>query len=182
MIEEAASIITQENVELATNFIVKTACEKAASEMEKRLETEFQRRATARREGQTFTDETAEKVKFCFWIMYLYFSQIQAQLPPKIANAPGPTKKELLDIYAQFSSRICGFKSTISEEAVTDQARPIQLNENDQARVTEHLTSQLNMIIKEVDTTMNAQPNVGNKVRTSCYGSLHCLRHTLLSE
>lgn len=62
MIEEAAQVITQENVELATNFIVKTACEKAASEMEKRLEPEFQKRIVSRQTGKAYSDESAQAV------------------------------------------------------------------------------------------------------------------------
>ena len=38
MVEEAAFAVTEANLEVATNFIVKSACEKAVSEVEKRLE------------------------------------------------------------------------------------------------------------------------------------------------
>ena len=41
MIEEATQTIAADNVELTTNFIVKTACEKATLEMEKRLEADY---------------------------------------------------------------------------------------------------------------------------------------------
>lgn len=40
MIEEAAFAVTEANLEVATNFIVKSACEKAVSEIEKRLEVD----------------------------------------------------------------------------------------------------------------------------------------------
>ena len=38
MIEDAAIAVTEANIILATNYIVKTACEKAVFEIEKRLE------------------------------------------------------------------------------------------------------------------------------------------------
>jgi hypothetical protein len=58
-IEEASIQLTQDNVELATNFIVKTACEKAAPEIDKRFDAEIQIRAQARRENRKFTDAVA---------------------------------------------------------------------------------------------------------------------------
>ncbi len=58
-IEEASMQLTQDNVELATNFIVKTACEKAAPEIDTRLDAEIQMRAQARRENRTYTDAAA---------------------------------------------------------------------------------------------------------------------------
>ncbi|KAK6050471.1 hypothetical protein COOONC_12025, partial [Cooperia oncophora] len=76
MIDEAARAITQDNIELTTNFIVKTACEKAAAELEKRLDAESARRIAARREGTEWHDPTMEK--------------IQAELPARIAIQVGP--------------------------------------------------------------------------------------------
>uniref|UniRef100_A0A1I7X8P1 CCR4-NOT transcription complex subunit 1 n=1 Tax=Heterorhabditis bacteriophora TaxID=37862 RepID=A0A1I7X8P1_HETBA len=153
MIEEAAKTITHDNVELTTNFIVKTACEKvggimAASEMEKRLEPEYARRIASRRDNTDgWHDALSEK--------------IQGELPAKIAILPGPTRKEHLAIYEQFSSRICGFKPTVADEIITEGGRPMQLPES--AKEVEQLTAQLNHIIKEVDHTMQLQPNVNNK-------------------
>ncbi|KAK5971782.1 CCR4-NOT transcription complex subunit [Trichostrongylus colubriformis] len=151
MIDEAARAITQDNIELTTNFIVKTACEKAAAELEKRLDAESARRVAARREGTEWHDATMEK--------------IQAELPPRIAIQVGPTRKEHLAIYEQFSGRICGFKPTISEDTsasvMETVSRAMTLPET--AKEVEQLTQQLNSIIKEVDITMQAQPNPSNK-------------------
>lgn len=69
MIEEAAQVITADSIELATNFIVKTACEKAASEMEKRLEPEFQKRILARQAGKPYCDEAAQAVRFVYFYL-----------------------------------------------------------------------------------------------------------------
>ena len=56
MIEQAASMIAQENVELACAFIQKSAVEKAIPEMDKRLATEFELRKHARNEGRRYCD------------------------------------------------------------------------------------------------------------------------------
>ena len=164
MIEEAAQVITQENVELATNFIVKTACEKAASEMEKRLEPEFQKRILARQASKTYVDETAQAVCFfCFYSIILF--QIQNILPEQIAFQPGETPKELLDIYMQFSSRICGFKPSANDDMSPEAGPSLVVTEERERAVS----GQLQMIIKEVDNTMTAQPNIGNKVLSHYY-------------
>ncbi|EYC32927.1 hypothetical protein Y032_0002g514 [Ancylostoma ceylanicum] len=151
MIEEAARVITQDNIELTTNFIVKTACEKAAAELEKRLDGEAARRAAVRREGAEWHDATMEK--------------IQAELPSRIAVQVGPTRKEHIAIYEQFSSRICGFKPTISDEASATMMETVNraMTLPETAKEVEQLTQQLNSIIKEVDITMQAQPNPTNK-------------------
>uniref|UniRef100_A0A158PCA6 DUF3453 domain-containing protein n=1 Tax=Angiostrongylus cantonensis TaxID=6313 RepID=A0A158PCA6_ANGCA len=152
MIDEAARAITQDNIELTTNFIVKTACEKAAAELEKRLDTESARRVAVRREGSEWHDVTMKK--------------IQAELPPRIAIQVGATKKENLAIYEQFSSRICGFKPTISDETTASMMETVNraMAMPDSVKEVEQLTQQLNSIIKEVDITMQAQPNPSNKV------------------
>lgn len=62
--------------------------------------------------------------------------------------------------------RICGFKPTVSEDSTTsvmeNVSRAMTLPET--AKEVEQLTQQLNSIIKEVDITMQAQPNPTNKV------------------
>ncbi|PIO68523.1 hypothetical protein TELCIR_09689 [Teladorsagia circumcincta] len=133
------------------NNLKKAAFHMAAAELEKRLEAECARRVAARREGTEWHDTTMEK--------------IQAELPARIAIQVGPTRKEHLAIYEQFSGRICGFKPTISEDTSTSVmetvSRAMTLPET--AKEVEQLTQQLNSIIKEVDVTMQAQPNLSNK-------------------
>uniref|UniRef100_A0A1I7U3B8 CNOT1_HEAT domain-containing protein n=1 Tax=Caenorhabditis tropicalis TaxID=1561998 RepID=A0A1I7U3B8_9PELO len=156
MIEEASSTITQDNVELSTNFIVKTACEKATQEIEKRLEADYQKRIVAKAEGGSYRDETA--------------AVIHAQLPRAIATQPGPTDKTLMSIYDQFSSRICGFKATAGDDAIS--------NEHGSGSITpvptlskemEIVCQQLQIIIKEVDQTTQAQPHINNSAfQTVC--------------
>lgn len=54
MVEEAAFAVTEANLEVATNFIVKSACEKAVSELEKRMDVEFSTRRAMRKENRAF--------------------------------------------------------------------------------------------------------------------------------
>jgi CCR4-NOT transcription complex subunit 1 len=52
MIEQAASIIANDNMELACAFVQKTAVEKAIPEIDKRLMSEYDLRKIARQEGR----------------------------------------------------------------------------------------------------------------------------------
>lgn len=52
MIEQAASVIANENMELACAFVQKTAVEKAIPEIDKRLMSEYELRKIARNEGR----------------------------------------------------------------------------------------------------------------------------------
>ncbi|EGT51973.1 hypothetical protein CAEBREN_01277 [Caenorhabditis brenneri] len=147
MIEEASSTITQDNVELSTNFIVKTACEKATQEIEKRLEADYQKRIAAKAEGGSYRDEQA--------------AAIQAQLPKSIATPAGPTDKSLMSIYDQFSSRICGFKANAGDDISSE--TPTLSKE------MEIVCQQLQIIIKEVDQTTQHQPHINNSAfQTVC--------------
>lgn len=156
MIEDAAATITQDNVELSTNFIVKTACEKATQDIEKRLEADYQKRIAAKAEMSFYRDEIA--------------AAIHAQLPKAIATVPGPTDKALMGIYDQFSSRICGFKANSGEDPVSAEPgsgaiTPVQT----QSKEMELVCQQLQVIIKEVDQTTQAQPHLSNSAfQTVC--------------
>lgn len=56
LVEQAASLTAQDNVEPACAFIQKTAVEKSISEIDKRLATEFDLRKHARNEGRRYYD------------------------------------------------------------------------------------------------------------------------------
>lgn len=115
----------EDNVELATNFIVKTACEKATPEMDKRLESEFNTRKQYRLEGRQYADPVA-----------LAHAQ---QMPDKIRLHAGSVTNQQMVVYDEFSryskfsglhvktkithlifSRICGFKPTTAEDMIVD--------------------------------------------------------------
>ncbi|VIO90991.1 CCR4-Not complex component, Not1 family protein [Brugia malayi] len=106
LIDEAATTIAEDNVELATNFIVKTACEKATPEMDKRLESEFATRKQYRLEGRQYADPVA-------------LARAQ-QMPEKIRLRVGSMTNQQMVVYDEFSSRICGFKPTTAEDMIVD--------------------------------------------------------------
>lgn len=56
MIETAAHAVASENIDLAVNFIQKTAVEKAKLELDKQLAPEYESRKRARAEGRRFCD------------------------------------------------------------------------------------------------------------------------------
>ncbi|VDN52522.1 unnamed protein product [Dracunculus medinensis] len=104
LIDEAAMKLTEDNIELATSFCTKTACEKAIPELDKRLESEYIARKQARRDGKQYVDPVA-----------LAHAQ---QLPEKLR--PGPMTAQQMAIYDEFSGRICGFKPTTAEDMIID--------------------------------------------------------------
>ncbi|CAG9539608.1 unnamed protein product [Cercopithifilaria johnstoni] len=106
LIDEAATTIAEDNVELATNFIVKTACEKATPEMDKRLESEFTTRKQYRLENRQYADPVA-------------LARAQ-QMPDKIRLRAGSVTNQQMVVYDEFSSRICGFKPTTAEDMIVD--------------------------------------------------------------
>lgn len=91
MIEDAAIAVTEANIILATNFIVKTACEKAVYEIEKRLEPEFSIRRLAQKEGRSFQGDK-DLVAVC------------EKIPEKIRFQHGATSEDQMKIYDDFSS------------------------------------------------------------------------------
>ena len=59
LVEQAASLTAQDNVEPACAFIQKTAVEKSTHEIDKRLAAEFDLRKHARNEGRRYYDPLA---------------------------------------------------------------------------------------------------------------------------
>lgn len=108
MIEQAAHVITADNVELATNFIVKTACEKATPKLDEKLSSEFAAREAARTAGREWTNEAA--------------AAEQASLPEKLrrAGATTTTTAQQMAVYEEFAARICGFKPSSADEHLSD--------------------------------------------------------------
>lgn len=151
MIDDAAAAITEDNVELATNFIVKTACEKATPEMDKRMESEFVLRRQARIEGRQYSDPVA-----------LARSQ---QMPEKIRLRPGAVTGQQMAIYDEFSSKICGFKPTTAEDMIADYGvmksstptsmQPIMHQPGSVEKELEQFTSSLQILVREIDVLLN---------------------------
>uniref|UniRef100_A0A914CS85 CCR4-NOT transcription complex subunit 1 n=1 Tax=Acrobeloides nanus TaxID=290746 RepID=A0A914CS85_9BILA len=97
LIEEAVLQTMEANIELATNFIVKTACEQAMIEVDKRFEKEITARQQAAKELKTFGEDSPQ-------------IKIQLYMPESIRILPGPISDADMKIYDDYSSKICGFK------------------------------------------------------------------------
>lgn len=107
MMEEAALVITDANIEVATNFIVKSACEKAVAEVERRLAPDIDARKTARKEGRPYSYDDAT-------------ADLNDKIPESLRPKPGPMPEEQMRIYDDFSSKICGFKPLTAEDMFVD--------------------------------------------------------------
>lgn len=94
MVEEAAFAVTEANLEVATNFIVKSACEKAVAEVEKRLENEFSTRRAARRDNRLFRPLDNEIIAMC------------ENVPEPIRVKSGLISDQAIKIYDDFSSYV----------------------------------------------------------------------------
>lgn len=152
LIDEAAITITEDNVELATNFVVKTACEKATPEMDKRIENEVLARKQARLEGRQYADPVA-------------LARAQ-QMPEKIRLRAGPITPQQMAIYDEFSSKICGFKPTTAEDMIADYSvmksstptamQPMMHQPGTLDKELEQFTSTLQMLVRDIDGVFSA--------------------------
>ncbi|XP_043271972.1 CCR4-NOT transcription complex subunit 1-like [Venturia canescens] len=93
--EQAANVVSAENVDLACAFLQKTAIEIAMQEIDKRLSNEIHLRKTARQEVRSYYDPVAK---------------FQAdRMPDKIRlNASGVTPRQMA-VYEEFAQNIPGF-------------------------------------------------------------------------
>lgn len=90
-IDETTIQVMEANLEVATNFIVKSACEKAIAEVEKRLEKELNSRRLAQRENRCIAPPSAELMAMI------------ERVPEKIRIKAGSLTDENLKIYDDFS-------------------------------------------------------------------------------
>ncbi|VDO42386.1 unnamed protein product, partial [Onchocerca flexuosa] len=151
LIDEAATTIAEDNVELATNFIVKTACEKATPEMDKRLESEFATRKQSRLEGRQYADPVA-------------LARAQ-QTPEKIRLRIGSVTNQQMVVYDEFSSRICGFKPTTAEDMIVDYSvmksstptamQPV-IQQPGMDKEVEQFVTALQVLLHDIDSVLSA--------------------------
>lgn len=95
--EHAAVIITADNLELARAFIIKTAIERALSDVDKILQSDYELRRTARLEG------------------HQYFNQEHLAIHTKLVNEgmrlkPAPMIPDQMRNYEEIGHNIAGFK------------------------------------------------------------------------
>jgi CCR4-NOT transcription complex subunit 1 len=96
MIEQAASIIANDNMELACAFVQKTAVEKAIPEIDKRLMSEYDLRKIARQEGR----------RYCDAIALTYQAE---RMPEQIRLKVGGISNSQMAVYEEFARNIPGF-------------------------------------------------------------------------
>ncbi|KAG9509989.1 CCR4-NOT transcription complex subunit 1, partial [Fragariocoptes setiger] len=96
-IERAANIIAKDNVDLTSAFIIKTAIEKAVSDIDKLLQTEYDLRRAARAEGG----------QFCHQEALAYQTKL---MPELIQIRAGPTPSQQMKIYEDLGQNVAGFK------------------------------------------------------------------------
>ncbi|XP_031558067.1 CCR4-NOT transcription complex subunit 1-like isoform X2 [Actinia tenebrosa] len=105
MIEHAATVVSEENTELACSFIQKTAVEKVLPEMDKRLATEFDVRRHARSEGR----------RYCDPMILTYQAE---RMPEQIRLKVGGVNPNQTAVYEEFARSIPGFKVPPSGETL----------------------------------------------------------------
>ncbi|XP_033113474.1 CCR4-NOT transcription complex subunit 1-like isoform X3 [Anneissia japonica] len=106
-IEQAASMVAADNVELACAFIQKCAVEKAVPEMDRRLATEIELRKHARNEGR----------RYCDPVVLTYQAE---RMPEQIRLKVGGVTPTQIAVYEEFARVIPGFLPT------TESAQPVQ--------------------------------------------------------
>uniref|UniRef100_A0A183BRX3 CCR4-NOT transcription complex subunit 1 n=1 Tax=Globodera pallida TaxID=36090 RepID=A0A183BRX3_GLOPA len=96
MVEEAAISVTETNITVATNFIVKSTCERAVADVEKRLEPEYVMRKSASEDRPFQTDSD--------------IAEMSEKVPQLIRLQEAPVSETMMKVYDDYSSKICGFK------------------------------------------------------------------------
>jgi len=102
LIEQAANMIASDNTELATNFIQKTAVEKAIPEIDKRLSNDYELRKHARAEGR----------RYCDPVVLTYQAE---RMPEQIRLKVGGVTQQQSAIYEEFSRNIPGFLPIVQD-------------------------------------------------------------------
>uniref|UniRef100_A0A1B6IPJ6 CCR4-NOT transcription complex subunit 1 n=1 Tax=Homalodisca liturata TaxID=320908 RepID=A0A1B6IPJ6_9HEMI len=112
MIEQAATVIAQDNMELACAFIQKTAIEKATPEIDKHLITEYERRKHARTEGRRYCDST----------VLTYQAE---RMPEQIRLKVGAVTPQQMAVYEEFARNIPGFQPLTERDAAIFIPKPV---------------------------------------------------------
>ncbi|XP_072169675.1 CCR4-NOT transcription complex subunit 1-like [Diadema setosum] len=99
LIEQAATVVANDNVELACCFIQKCAVEKAIPEMDRRLSTEIELRKHARNENR----------RYCDPVVLTYQAE---RMPEQIRLKVGGVPQGQIAVYEEFARSIPGFLPT----------------------------------------------------------------------
>ncbi|XP_064610278.1 CCR4-NOT transcription complex subunit 1-like isoform X2 [Liolophura sinensis] len=136
MVEQAAQMVGQENVELACAFIQKTAVERAIPEMDKRLATEIDLRKHARNEGR----------RYCDPVVLTYQAE---RMPEQIRLKVGGVTPQQIAVYEEFARNIPGFLPTVTHTSLPSGiARPMPVR--DQSFATDEISQMYDKIASEI--------------------------------
>ncbi|CAJ0935188.1 unnamed protein product, partial [Mesorhabditis belari] len=97
LIEEAAMLVMTENLELAVDFVVKTACEKSIGDYGRKIDIDKQRK----------DEREFQKLEELF--------AIQMLLPEALRIRPGSIPRHDTYPYEELGQKICGFKVALPE-------------------------------------------------------------------
>lgn len=95
MIDEAATAVAEDNVELAQCFVIKQAVERAVPEMERRLAGEFENRRRMKLDSVILIDQSV-------------LSYQAEKMPEKIRINVGQIGSQQQQVYEEFAKQIPG--------------------------------------------------------------------------
>jgi len=119
MVEQAVTMIAQENMELGCAIIQKIAVEKSLNEIEKRLANDYEVRKQAKLEGTRYCDPK----------MLTYQMD---RIPEPIRVKPAATGSMQLGVYEEFSRSIPGFLCPMPKAEIPVDNAKINLREEQQ--------------------------------------------------
>ncbi|XP_066906424.1 CCR4-NOT transcription complex subunit 1 isoform X2 [Halyomorpha halys] len=138
LVEHAATIIAQENMELACCFIQKTAMEKAVPEMDKHLLPEYDRRKIARNEGRRYCDSS----------VLTYQAE---RMPEQLRLKVGGVTAQQTAVYEELARNIPGFQPISERDAAIFIPKPVPYSAQDEFdTIFEKLTSELEHYVQTI--------------------------------
>ncbi|KAK2193621.1 hypothetical protein NP493_11g11020 [Ridgeia piscesae] len=150
LIEQAAQILAQVNVELCCAFIQKNAVEKAIPEMDKRLATEYELRKHARNENR----------RYCDPVVLTYQAE---RMPEQIRLKVGGVTHQQIAVYEEFARNIPGFLPTAHDpsQATVNVMKPLQDHVFDhmtlfQTSATDEITQVYDKMAREIEQKLRS--------------------------
>lgn len=180
LVEQAATVAAQDNMELACAFIQKTAIEKAIPEIDKRLLTEFELRKHARSEGR----------RYCDPLVLTYQAE---RMPEQIRLKVGGVTTQQMAVYEEFARNIPGFLPLTDRDAAMFVPKSVVQDSNTSATPFQNTgpsqltygTDELGAVFEKIANDLDhyLQNIIGNQsvIPSNCHvGSLHNLLEALI--
>ncbi|CAG2058890.1 unnamed protein product, partial [Timema podura] len=162
MVEQTATHIAQDNMELACAFIQKTAIEKAIPEIDKRLLTDFELRKHARTEGRRYCDPQ----------VLTYQAE---RMPEQIRLKVGGVSPHQMVVYEEFARNIPGFLPLNERDAAMFIPKPVNTYGTDEiGSMYDKLINELELYLQSV---LGSQGVMSSNILV---GNLHSFHEALL--